>query len=138
MLKKILSLSGKPGLYRLISQGRNMLVVESLINGKRMPSYAGDNAVSLGDIAVFTTEGDVPLAQVLENIKIKENGGKTAVDPKSDHYKLRAYMVEVLPNYDKDRVYPSDIKKMLTWYNLLIDSNITDFLAEEKKEPTEE
>jgi hypothetical protein len=138
MLKKILSISGKPGLYKLISQGKNMLVVESLSNGKRMPSYSSDKAISLGDIAIFTDGGEVPLAQVFENIKTKENGGEAAIDPKSNNDELRAYLAEVLPNYDKERVYPSDIKKMLNWYNLLIANNITDFLVEEKESAGEQ
>lgn len=136
MLKKILSISGKPGLYKLVSQGKNMLIVESLTDGKRMPSYSNDKVVTLSDIAIFTDDDEVPLSQVLENIRNKENGEKTSIDPKSDNEKLRAYLAEILPNYDRERVYPSDIKKMLNWYNLLIANDIRDFSIEENEENT--
>lgn len=136
MLKKILSISGKPGLYKLVSQGKNMLIVESLTDGKRMPSYSNDKVVTLSDIAIFTDDDEVPLSQVLENIRNKENGEKTSIDPKSDNEKLRAYLAEILPNYDRERVYPSDIKKMLNWYNLLIVNDIRDFSIEENEENT--
>lgn len=136
MLKEILSISGKPGLYKLVSQGKNMLIVESLTDGKRIPAYSKDKVVSLGDIAIFTETAEVKLALVLEAIKTKENGVECSVDTKADNEKLRAYMGEILPEYDRDRVYPSDIRKLITWYNCLINSNITDFT--EKEEVTEE
>lgn len=135
MLKEILSLTGKPGLFKLVSQGKNMLIVESLIDGKRIPAYTKDKVVSLGDIAIFTETTEIPLGQVLESVKTKENGVVCPIDPKSDNDKLRKYMAEVLPEYDRDRVYPSDIRKLITWYNILINAQITDFLAEEKGEP---
>ena len=97
MLKEILSISGKPGLYKLVSQGKNMLIVESLVDGKRKPVYARDKAVSLGDIAVFTETEDLPLGEVLEKVKQKENGAKTSVDAKADNDTLKKYMEEVLP-----------------------------------------
>lgn len=131
MLKEILSISGKPGLFKLVSQGKNMLIVEGLADGKRIPAYARDKAVSLGDIAMFTETEEIPLGEVLEKVKAKENGAKASVDPKSDNDTLRKYMEEVLPNYDKDRVYPSDIKKLISWYNILIENNLTDFVEEE-------
>jgi hypothetical protein len=134
MLKEILSVTGKPGLFKLVSQGKNMLIVESLIDGKRFPAYTKDKVVSLGDIAIFTETEEVPLGQVLESLKAKENGAVCSIDPKSDNDKLRKYMLEVLPDYDRDRVYPSDIRKLLTWYNILINAQITDFVTEEKKE----
>ncbi len=136
MLKEILSLTGKPGLFKLVSQGKNMLIVESLIDGKRIPAYTRDKVVSLGDIAMFTETEEVALANVLESVKEKENGAVCSLDPKSDNDKLRAYMSEILPNYDRDRVYPSDIRKLINWYNILINANITDFLTEEKQEET--
>ncbi|MBP1637573.1 MAG: hypothetical protein H6Q18_362, partial [Bacteroidetes bacterium] len=128
------------GLYKLVTQGKNMLIVESLIDAKRIPVYAKDKTVSLGDIAIFTETEEVPLGQVLENVKTKENGGKSSIDPKSDNDLLRKYMGEVLPDYDRDRVYPSDIRKLLSWYNILIEANITEFLeqAETKSETTHE
>lgn len=133
MLKEILSISGKSGLYKLVSQGKNMLIVESLLDGKRIPAYTKDKAVSLGDIAIFTNAEDVPLGEVLEKVKIKENAQKCSIDPKSDNDKLRKYMFEVFPQYDSERVYPSDIRKLLNWYNILINNNITEFVEKEEK-----
>jgi len=95
-----------------------MLIVESLLDGKRIPAYTKDKAVSLGDIAIFTNAEDVPLGEVLEKVKIKENAQKCSIDPKSDNDKLRKYMFEVFPQYDSERVYPSDIRKLLNWYNI--------------------
>ena len=134
MLKEILSLTGKPGLFKLVSQGKNMLIVESLIDGKRIPAYTKDKVVSLGDIAIFTESTEIPLGQVLETVKTKENGAVCSVDSKADNDKLRNYMGEILPDYDRDRVYPSDIRKLINWYNILINAQITDFLSEEKEE----
>jgi len=138
MLKEILSVTGKPGLFKLVSQGKNMLIVESLLDGKRIPAYTKDKVVSLGDIAIFTEDAEVPLGQVLESVKAKENGGLCSIDPKADNEKLRAYMAEVLPEYDRDRVYPSDIRKMIAWYNLLINAKITDFVEAVKEETAPE
>jgi Domain of unknown function (DUF5606) len=128
MLKEILSITGKPGLFKLISQGKNMLVVESLIDGKRVPAYTKDKVVSLGDIAIFTESTEIPLGQVLENLKLKENGALCSIDTKADNDTLRKFMGEVLPEYDRDRVYPSDIRKVLAWYNILINAKITNFI----------
>ena len=134
MLKDILSIGGKPGLYKLVSQGKNMLIVESLVDGKRFPVYSRDKVVSLGDIAMFTETGEVPLSEVLTNVSVKESGGVASIDSKADNETLRSYMGEVLPDFDRDRVYPSDIRKMISWYNLLVKSGITNFAEEEKKE----
>lgn len=134
MLKEILSVTGKPGLFKLVSQGKNMLIVESLIDGKRIPAYSKDKVISLGDIAIFTETTEIPLGQVLEVVKAKENGAICSIDSKADNDKLRKYMGEILPEYDRDRVYPSDIRKLINWYNILINAQITDFLAEEKEE----
>jgi hypothetical protein len=136
MLKEILSVTGKPGLFKLVSQGKNMLIVESLIDGKRIPAYTKDKVVSLGDIAIFTENAEVPLSQVLESVKTKENGGSCSIDQKADNDKLRKYMSEVLPEYDRDRVYPSDIRKMIAWYNLLINAKITNFVEVAKEDAT--
>ena len=133
MLKTILSISGKPGLFKLISQAKNMLIVESLQTGKRQPAYAHEKIISLGDIAIFTDEEDVPLSEVLNAIKEKENGAKVTLDTKkADNETLRAYLAEVLPNFDRERVYPTDIKKLISWYNLLVETGNTDFVEEEK------
>lgn len=134
MLKTILSISGRPGLFKLVSRGKNMLIVESLADKKRVPAYAKDKVISLGDIAIYTNESEVPLHEVLTSVKNKENGQKSSLNPSSAKPdELRAYMAEVLPEFDRDRVYPSDIKKLLTWYNLLINANITTFTPEEIK-----
>ncbi len=138
MLKEILSLTGKPGLFKLVSQGKNMLIVESLVDGKRIPAYTKDKVVSLSDIAIFTESAEVPLGQVLESVKVKENGAICSIDSKSENDKLRKYLGEILPDFDRDRVYPSDIRKLLTWYNILIKAQITDFLVVEKVESIDE
>ena len=138
MLKEILSISGKPGLYKMISQGKNMIVVESLLDGKRVPAYTKDKVVSLGDIAIYTNTEEIPLGQVFKNISKKENGGVCPLDPKADNNVLRKYMEEILPDFDRERVYPSDMRKMFSWYNLLINNGITVFLPEEEDKPTEE
>ena len=128
MLKTILSISGKSGLYKLVSQGKNMLIVESLTDKKRMPAYGTDKMISLGDIAMYTDEDDVPLQEVFLSIKKKENGQPIALDIKTaTPDELRQYMGEVLPNFDRDRVHLSDIKKLIAWYNLLVANNLTDF-----------
>jgi len=110
------------------------LIVESLLDGKRIPAYTKDKVVSLGDIAIFTETTEVPLSKVLEALKTKENGAVCALDPKSDNEKLRKFMAEILPDFDRDRVYPSDIRKLIMWYNILINAQITDFSIEEKEE----
>ena len=110
-----------------------MLIVESLQTGKRQPAYAHEKIISLGDIAIFTDEEDVPLSEVLNAIKEKENGAKVILDiKKADNETLRAYLAEVLPNFDRERVYPTDIKKLISWYNLLVETGNTDFVEEEK------
>ncbi len=131
MLKKILSISGKPGLYRLVSNGKNMLVVESLINGKRMPAYARDKVVSLGDISIYTTDEDMPLGEVLEKVKEANNGQPVDVKALGDDNAVRAYFKTILPEYDEDRVYTTDIRKLFSWYNQLIAAGVTDFKNEE-------
>lgn len=129
MLKTILAISGKPGLYKLISQAKNMLIVEAVENKKRMPIYASDKVISLGDIAMYTNDDEVPLATVLESVKKKEDGKVASLDyKKASVEELYAFMAEVLPEYDRDRVHTSDIKKLIQWYNLLISSGESDFV----------
>ena len=122
MLNTILEIAGKPGLYKLISQAKNMLIVETVsADKKRMPIYASDKVISLGDIAMYTDKDEVPLTTVLEAIKVKENGGVTAIDyKKASAEELAEFMAAVLPDYDRDRVHNSDIKKLIQWYNILI------------------
>lgn len=134
MLKEILSITGKPGLYKHVSQGKNMLIIESLADGSRIPAFAKDKAVSLGDIAIFTDTAEVSLGEVFEKIKQKENGAICSIDPKSDNDALRKYFGEVLPDFDRDRVYPSDIRKLLGWYNILVNNQMTDFVETEQIE----
>ncbi|MBR5002296.1 MAG: DUF5606 domain-containing protein [Bacteroidaceae bacterium] len=127
MLKTILAISGKPGLYKLVSQGKNMLVVESLLNGKRTPAYNHEKIISLGDIAMFTDSDEVPLNEVFESMKQLENGAKASVSTKDSEKTLREYLGKVLPNFDRDRVYTADIKKLISWYNLLIENGYNNF-----------
>ena len=138
MLREILSISGKPGLYKLISQGKNMFITESLIDKKRIPVYTRDKIISLGDISIYTEEEEIPLSIVLNNIKKKENEQSIEYDKSIKPDELRAYFSEVLPDYDKDRVYPSDMKKIMGWYNLLIKEGITNFDKKEEKTETPE
>lgn len=126
MIKRILSISGRPGLFKLVSQGKNMLIVESLQNGKRTPAYAHDKVVSLGDISIYTEDDDVPLADVLETIKEK-NDGKPVNVKAMDGASVRAMFAEVLPTFDDERVYTNDIRKVYAWYNQLIAAGITEF-----------
>jgi hypothetical protein len=134
MLKEILSISGRPGLFKLISHGKNMFIAESMIDQKRIPVYSRDKVVSLGDIAIYTDGDEVPLYQIFTSIQQKENGEQIVISPSIKPEELRAYFSEVLPNFDKEKVYPSDIKKIMSWYNLLIKSGFTEF---KKKEETE-
>ena len=136
MLKKILSVSGKPGLYKLVSQGKSMLIVEALTDGRRLPVYAREKIISLGDIAIYTDGDEVPLYEVLNSVKAKEEGkAVSSIDAsRATPDELRAYMAEVLPNFDRERVYPTDIKRLLSWYNLLISAGITDFDPQEAAE----
>jgi len=137
MLKSILSVSGKPGLYKLVSSGKNMVIVESLTDKKKMPIHARDKAVSLGDISIYTETEDVPLKDILTSMKNKENGEKVSIDPNAKPDELKRYFLEILPEFDQDRVYPTDIKKMISWYNILTEAGI-DFEKEEKVENEEE
>lgn len=137
MLKNILAITGKPGLFKLISRGNNMLIVESLLDGKRTPTYGRDKIVSLADVSMFTDADDIALSEVLTKLGEKEGLKVASVDPKkADNDELRAFFAEVLPNYDRDRVYPSDIRKLIQWYNILINAGITDFTVEDEDEDT--
>ncbi|MBQ0156434.1 MAG: DUF5606 domain-containing protein [Bacteroidales bacterium] len=134
MLRRILSIAGRPGLFKLASQGKNMLIVEELASGKKTPAYATEKIISLNDIAIYTDEGEVSLASVFDSMKKKENGAATSVKPSNDADQMRAYFGEVLPNFDRERVHVSDIKKVMVWYNLLVGANMTDFVKEAKAE----
>ena len=137
MLQTILAISGKPGLYKLISRGKMNLVVESIdATKKRMPAFGTDRVTSLADIAMFTDADDIPLKNVLASLKNKENGQVCSIGPKKvNNSELRKFFSEILPNYDRDRVHDSDIRKLISWYNILIQNGISDF--EEDMKPTE-
>lgn len=136
-LDKILSIGGKPGLYKLLTQTRSGFVGESLLDGKRVTVGIRSNVSVLSEIAIYTLEEEVPLREVFQKIKEKEGGKKTSVSHKADKIELEEYFFEILPNYDEDRVYASDIKKIVQWYNILLDNNITDFVKEkDAEEPT--
>ena len=139
MQQTILAISGKPGLFKLISRGKNNLIVETLDEThRRQPAFATDRITSLADIAMFTETDDIPLMDVLENIKKLEDGKKASINEKKASGKeLQDYFTKVLPEWDRDRVQNSHIKKLITWYNILIDNGITDF-KEETEETKEE
>lgn len=133
MLRTVLSIAGKPGLYKLVSNGRNMLIVEALdASKKRLPIHGIDKVVALGDIAMYTDDEEVPLWQVLENVKAKCEGAVCSVDyKKASNEELADFFAEVLPNYDRDRVYMTHVRKLIQWYNILIEAGITAFVPEE-------
>lgn len=131
-LEKVLAISGKPGLYKLLTQTRGGFVAESLIDKKRITVSLQQNVSVLSEIAIYTLGEEIPLKDVLAKIKEKENGEQTSVKPKDDKDKLEAYFFDVLPDYDEDRVYASDIKKIIRWYNLLHQHNMLGLLDEEK------
>ncbi|MDO4708107.1 MAG: DUF5606 domain-containing protein [Porphyromonadaceae bacterium] len=137
MLKTILSVSGKPGLFRLLSQGKNTLIVESLEGGKRMPIHAKDRVVSLGNISMFTTGDDIALSEVLTKLYEHQAGSLVAAEHLQSSDSLAALFEQILPTYDKYRVYSSDIKKLFSWYNLLISAGFTSF-ADQDEETAEE
>ena len=134
MLKKILSISGRPGLYKLISYGKNMLLVENLLDKKRFPVHSRERVMSLGDISMFTTDDDIPLSQVLE--KVGKKFDNKAIDAKAyaTPEQLHEFFGSVLENWDEDRVHNSDIKKVIAWYNILVEAGITDFTAQDEEE----
>ncbi len=136
-LEKILSIAGKPGLYQLKTQTRTGILAESLIDGKKITVSARQNVSLLSEIAIYTLTEEVPLRTVFEKIAEKENGGQT-ISHKSSKDELEEYFFNVLPDYDEDRVYPSDIKKVVQWYNLLHKQGITDFSVKEGDASEEE
>lgn len=138
-LDKILSISGKPGLFQIVTQTRTGAVVESLLDKKRITVGAHSNISILSEIAIYTLTEEVPLKDVLKKVKTKEKGEQTSISHKDSKDKLEEFFFEVLPDYDEDRVYPSDIKKIVQWYNLLQKNNLLSALeTEDKKETSEE
>ena len=125
-LEKILTISGKPGLYQLENQTRSGFLATSLVDGKKISVNAKQNVSILSEIAIYTLTEELPLSEVFTKISKKENGGE-AISHKSTKDELEEYFFEILPDYDEDRVYPSDIKKVIQWYNLLTKHGITNF-----------
>lgn len=137
MLKTILSISGRPGLFRLVNRGKGMLIVEELATGKRIPAYARDKVISLGDISIYTDEDDTPLSLVLDAVKAKANGNPIDIKALGKDEQIRKYFAEILPTFDRERVYTTDIKKLLSWYNMLIAAGITEFTPAEEETTAE-
>ena len=138
-LTGIIAISGRPGLFKVIAQGKNSIIVESLIDKKRFPAYAADRISALDDISIYTYDEDAPLKELLAAIYKKENGNECP-SHKEDITVLQSYLIDLLPNYDQERVYPSDVKKMFQWYNLLHKSGnlIVEEAKEEKREKRRE
>ena len=127
-LKEILSVSGKPGLFKTIAQTKTGVIIESLTDGKRIQAFASDKISSLGEISIFTTGEDMPLREVFRLIREK-NGEEPAPDVKSDDKALKSFFETIVPDYDHERVYTSHMRKLIQWYNMLIANGITDFTA---------
>lgn len=140
MLEQILAISGKPGLYKLVNRGNRSLIVETVdAQKKRVPVFAADRVISLADIAMYTEEEEVPLRQVLKNIYEKEGGKAASIDyKKASKAELQEFLAEVLPNFDRDRVFPGDMKKLVQWYNILVENGITDFEVPAQEAPEAE
>ncbi|NOR87472.1 MAG: hypothetical protein GQ527_07675 [Bacteroidales bacterium] len=136
-LSKILSIAGKPGLHKMVSQSKSGLIVESLTDGKRIPAFSHERISSLEEISIFTETDDVPLKDVLIGIFKKEDGKKT-ISHKSSAKELKALLISVLPDYDEDRVYVSDIKKLISWYNILAENNLIDLEEDSVEEADQE
>ena len=135
MLKDILSISGHSGLFKFVAQSSKSIIVESLETHKKMPVYFSSKVSALEDIAIYTEDEEVPLAQIFEKIYKMENKGKTSVSAKSTNDDIKEYFEDILPAYDKERVYVSDMKKVLNWYNILREQKMLNF---EEEKPAEE
>lgn len=136
-LSLIFTVPGKPGLYKLISQGKNAAIMESLLDRKRMPVFTMDRISSLAEIAIYTTETEISLANVFRNIFQKENGGK-CLSHNSEEKELKDYFIQVLPDFDQERVYVSNIRKVLQWYNILLDNQLVDMELSEREKAQQE
>jgi hypothetical protein len=134
ILKDILAISGETGLFRFIAQGKNAIIIEHLETKKRSSAYGSAKVSSLEDIAIFTEKEDLPLGKVFDLIYEKENGGPAIVS-NADSGKLKTWFEEILPDYSKDKVYVSDIKKVAQWYNILHNLNL--LVKEEAEEAAE-
>ncbi len=143
MLREILAITGKPGLFRIVSQGNRMLVVEELKTKKRFPAHARDKVVSLGDIAMYTDSGDKPLGEILDLVFARNEGKIIDVKKLVSEDRLREEFEAIIPDFDQERVYNNDIKKLFTWYNILVEEGMTKFtedepVSEEKSEDNKE
>lgn len=140
MQQTILAISGKPGLYKLVSRGNNSLIVEALDSThKRIPAFASDRVTSLGDIAMYTYEEDVPLYKILASMRDKEEGKTASINwRKASGDELKEYFATILPEFDRERVQNSHIKKLIQWYDILIQAGITDFEDPEEEQEGEE
>lgn len=136
MIRNILAIAGLPGLFKIVKQGKNMLIVSQLATGKCQPAYARDKVSSLGDISIYTVTDDKPLSEVFELIKAKNEGNKVDIKAIGGDSEIREYFAGILPEFDNDRVYTADIKKIFSWYNQLIDAGITDFTDSDEAEET--
>lgn len=137
MLKDILSISGHSGLFKLVAQSTKSIIVESLETHQKMPVYFTSKVSALEDIAIYTDDEEIPLAQIFEKIYKMENKGQTSVSSKSSNEDIKDYFSDILPDYDKERVYVSDMKKVLNWYNILLSQNMLKFDEEKKAEKKE-
>ncbi len=138
-LTGVISISGKPGLYKVITQTKNGLIVESVVDGRRIPVYPSDQVSSIEDISVYTQEDDVPLTEIFEKM-YETTGGKESIDHKSAPEELRSTFAGMIPDYDEDRVYNSDLKKLFQWFNILVNADLLGKTAAqpEENEPQEE
>ena len=136
-LDRILAISEKPGLFKLITQTRNGFIAESLMDGKRLSVGLRSNVSLLSEIAIYTLTEEVALQEVLKQIMIKENGNKSSISHKDSKDKLEEYFFSIIQDYDEDRVYPSDIKKVIRWYNILHDKDLLHLLEDNNKEEPE-
>ena len=136
-LDKIIAIGGKPGLFKLLTQTKSGFVAESLTDGKRLTVNLRNQVSVLSEISVFTLEEEKPLPEVFELLLQKENGSTSSISHKADKLALEEYFFEVLPNYDEDRVYPSDIKKIIRWYNILVEHKLLE-ISEDKEQDKEE
>lgn len=137
-LKGILSIGGKPGLFKHIAQSKNAIIVEDLLSGKRMPAYATAKISALEDIQIYTDDEEAPLIEVFRTIQSKEAEGFAINTKTANNDEFKAKFSEVLPNYDQDRVYVSDMKKVFGWYNFLKENNLLDLTDEPEEETKEE
>ena len=137
-LTKILSISGKPGLFKMVGEAKNNIIVESLIDGKKMPAFTHDRISTLKEISIFTEDEDVPLKDVLKNIFTMQNEQPVPDIKKASSNEIKALFEKALPTYDRDTVYVSDMKKIFGWYNLLLEKGLIDLVEEEEEKAEEE